>query len=482
MDETDFEGCAGTFTRTWSVTDWCGNSTVHVQTITVVDTIAPVFNETVEDMTVECDDVPEAATITASDNCDEDVTVVFNESTEEGECEGSYTLIRTWTATDDCQNVSVLVQTINVEDTTAPIFVDAPDDATYTCTDSIPALEEVLAIDNCSSTITYTAEEFIEGFTGEDGLGQCELFTPLNVTGAAWALWLPNSIGEPQYYHLNASGGQFVELPNGHAHLTGTVYAPSNPNKRWIIDVYFKDRADWATWEALGRSYKDDASVAGNLYETWDYYILNADSAVLIGDGMYAGSSLTLAHAPASNYFGFQVGEAANNRNAADGMSGWFYYDGLWMGNESVNGIGDFGFESECPECDYTITRIWTATDDCGNSTTAVQIITVEPGDEENQNFDEVAQVKQPGVVLSAWPNPTAHRSTINFTIPFESNISLEVFNMDGKLIETLYRGNAAADHEYNFVFEGGDLANGIYLYKLTTEKSTYIERLMLSK
>jgi large repetitive protein len=481
-DEQTGGDCDAVIYRTYRATDACGNYNDYTQVIVVEDSIAPWFNQDViATIDAECSAVPAPAVLTATDNCSA-AGVIYSEVEESGECDGEYTLIRTWIATDACGNSASLVQTVNVYDNTAPVFVDAPADATYTCDDEIPALEDCIAVDNCSSNITYTSVEYIEGYTGEDGLRQCTLTTPFNVLGQPWAVWLPNSIGEPQYYYLSAEGGQFVELPNGRAHLTGTVYATNNPNKRWIIDVYFKDRADWTTWSGLGRSYKDDALVAGNLYQNWDYYIMNADSAVLVGDGLYAGANLALTHMPASYYFGFQVGEAANNRNAADGMSGWFFYSGTWN-NSAVTGIGDFGFEKECPECDYTITRIWTATDECGNEATAVQVITVQPADTDLEGGITEQQIgRTNGVTLAAWPNPTAHKSTINFNVPFGGQVMLEVFNMDGKLIETLYRGEVMAGQDYYLPFNAESLSNGIYLYKLTTPKGSQIDKLMIVK
>ena len=109
--------------RFWWAYDDCGNRTIHVQNITVVDTTAPTFNEELpEDMTVECDQVPEADILTATDNCDPDVPVIFEEQIEEGQCPGYYTIIRTWTAEDDCENIASHIQTITVVDTTAPVL------------------------------------------------------------------------------------------------------------------------------------------------------------------------------------------------------------------------------------------------------------------------------------------------------------------------------------------------------------------------
>ena len=55
----------------------------------------------------------------ASDNCGE-VTIEEVSETIAGDCAGSYTIVRTFTATDDAGNSTSATQTITVEDTTAP--------------------------------------------------------------------------------------------------------------------------------------------------------------------------------------------------------------------------------------------------------------------------------------------------------------------------------------------------------------------------
>src|SRR5690606_38881875 len=131
-------GCSsttGTFTRTFTVIDEKGNEETCTQEITIVDTTAPEFVETLpSDVTVQCDEIPTAAVLTVTDNCDSDVNVVYEEVRTDGACANSYTLTRTWTATDACGNEVTHEQVITVEDTTAPEFVGTlPADATYSC-------------------------------------------------------------------------------------------------------------------------------------------------------------------------------------------------------------------------------------------------------------------------------------------------------------------------------------------------------------
>ncbi|MEZ4782012.1 MAG: hypothetical protein R2816_10775 [Flavobacteriaceae bacterium] len=100
-------GATGSATVTFTVTDGCGNTSSTTATFTIEDTTAPTFNETLPvDATVECDNVPAADTLTASDNCS-DVTVVLDEVRTDGSCDSNYILVRTWTATDDCGNSTV---------------------------------------------------------------------------------------------------------------------------------------------------------------------------------------------------------------------------------------------------------------------------------------------------------------------------------------------------------------------------------------
>ena len=62
-------------TNTWTATDNCGNTNIHTQVITVEDTIIPTFENTPSDLTVECDALPATDTVTAIDNCDDNVQV-----------------------------------------------------------------------------------------------------------------------------------------------------------------------------------------------------------------------------------------------------------------------------------------------------------------------------------------------------------------------------------------------------------------------
>ncbi|MBV8253820.1 MAG: gliding motility-associated C-terminal domain-containing protein, partial [Chitinophaga sp.] len=160
---TVINACTKTITRTWVAVDRCGTSVKTSQTITIVDTKAPVFKTPAPaDITVDCDKVPALVNLVAKDDCGGDITIVPVETRKNipGNCANNYQLIRTWTAKDACNTGATLTQIITVQDTTAPVFtMPTPANITVDC-DKIPAGLKLTAADNCTAgVITVTPKD-----------------------------------------------------------------------------------------------------------------------------------------------------------------------------------------------------------------------------------------------------------------------------------------------------------------------------------
>jgi gliding motility-associated-like protein len=108
----------------WTASDNCGNQSTFKVILKVVDNTAPVLSSLPANLSLSCSGgaVPPATVLTASDDCDDDVKVTFSEERVNSKCAGSYTLLRKWTAIDDCGNVVSHTQTITVGDNTAPVI------------------------------------------------------------------------------------------------------------------------------------------------------------------------------------------------------------------------------------------------------------------------------------------------------------------------------------------------------------------------
>ncbi|MEM9920352.1 MAG: Ig-like domain-containing protein, partial [Bacteroidota bacterium] len=106
-------GASGATTVTFSAIDECGNRSETTATFTILDRINPVLQDVPTDLTVDCDAIPPAAAVTATDICDAAVQVDLQEVRADGNCSDTYTLTRTWTATDACGNRAVQTQRIS---------------------------------------------------------------------------------------------------------------------------------------------------------------------------------------------------------------------------------------------------------------------------------------------------------------------------------------------------------------------------------
>ncbi|WP_423130402.1 HYR domain-containing protein [Gaoshiqia sp. Z1-71] len=362
-------GCAGSYTliRSWTADDNCGNVSVHTQTITVTDTQAPVWAVAMPaDITVECDEVPAApANITATDNCDGDVQIIYSEikTNEDADCAGSYTLIRSWTADDNCGNISVHTQTITVRDTQAPVWAVAmPADITVEC-DEVPAAPaNITATDNCDGDVQISYSEIktnedadcagsytlIRSWTADDNCGNISVHTQtITVTDTqapVWAVAMPADITV-----------ECDEVPAAPANITATDNCDGDVQISYS-EIKTNEDADCAGSYTLIRSWTADDN-CGNVSVHTQTITVTDTQAPVWAVAMPADITVECDEVPA----------APANITATDNCDGdvQISYSEIKT-NEDADCAGS-----------YTLIRSWTADDNCGNVTVHTQTITV---------------------------------------------------------------------------------------------------------
>ncbi|WP_242087331.1 gliding motility-associated C-terminal domain-containing protein [Aestuariivivens sediminis] len=133
-DKSDNNTCPETITRTYSVSDGCGNSINVTQSIIIHDRIAPTATAPPE-MGLECIELvpdPDPDIITdEADNCSIPVVAFVSETSNTQYC--SEIITRTYSITDDCDNVTFLSHNITIIDTIAPELVSEAQDKTVLC-------------------------------------------------------------------------------------------------------------------------------------------------------------------------------------------------------------------------------------------------------------------------------------------------------------------------------------------------------------
>lgn len=83
---------------------------------------------------------------------------------------------------------------------------------------------------------------------------------------------------------------------------------------------------------------------------------------------------------------------------------------------------------------------------------------------------------------LDIYPNPSGGSSTISFSVIGPTRASLGLFDMQGRLLKSIYNGDAAAQSDYTFMPDVSHLPNGIYIVRLVTEGEVQVRKLTVAR
>jgi hypothetical protein len=342
-------------TRRWTARDACGNQSSATQQITVVDDVAPVLSGVPANQTVACDAVPAAASPTASDACDPDPAVTFDETSQGGACPQERVITRTWTARDACGNASTATQRITVVDDVAPVLTGVPGDEQVSCDAAIPPAF-VQAHDACDPNPVLTPSQseqpgacpqeriLVRTWTARDACGNESTASqtvtivddeaPVILGAPADAVVACNAVPDPPVLSAQdacdpAPAVIFSErdLPAG---------AGACPDERVI-------ERTWIARDACGN-------------ESSHVQVITTVDNV----------APTLAGVPADARVSCDAVPAAANVSAVDDC------DPSPQVVESEQHLDD----PACPQR-YSLVRTWTASDRCGNEASREQVITV---------------------------------------------------------------------------------------------------------
>ena len=83
-------------------------------------------------------------------------------------------------------------------------------------------------------------------------------------------------------------------------------------------------------------------------------------------------------------------------------------------------------------------------------------------------------------------PNPFNPRTEIRFSLPTRQDVSLRIYDVEGRLVRTLVQGRQdAGEHAITWSGrneQGGQTASGLYFYRLVTEQGTLTRKMTLLK
>ena len=79
------------------------------------------------------------------------------------------------------------------------------------------------------------------------------------------------------------------------------------------------------------------------------------------------------------------------------------------------------------------------------------------------------------------YPNPFNPSTTISFGVPEDSNVSIEVFDVNGRLVETLINDNLDAGY-HEIQWDATLQSSGLYIIKMQSDRFIDTQKLMLIK
>ena len=228
---------SGSYILIYQICEKLNPTNCHTATITinVQDTTTPIITQLPVASTISCGLTPNFTQALATDTCSS-VNLTFVDLTVQGSCVGSYTITRTWTATDLSGNTSTASQVITVQDTAGPTTTTAFTAIVSVNCDAIPAKPELIFIDNCSTVSpaifteniinrTENSYSIVRKWSVSDACGNVSEFTQtINVSIANSILSINSSIcndGEITTTNLNdflpmgtPTNGTWVDVNN----------------------------------------------------------------------------------------------------------------------------------------------------------------------------------------------------------------------------------------------------------------------------
>jgi hypothetical protein len=103
--------------------------------------------------------------------------------------------------------------------------------------------------------------------------------------------------------------------------------------------------------------------------------------------------------------------------------------------------------------------------------------LTVEQMDSEVWGVEKPKQTK----LLNNFPNPFNDRTTIPFQLPTEQYVTIDVFNLYGRHVATLFSGRKSAG-EHIVRWNAQQHASGIYYVRLSDGRQNYTQKITLLK
>lgn len=245
--------------------------------------------------------------------------------------------------------------------------------------------------------------------------------------------------------------------------LAGTTDVPSIHNQTYDVGV-FVSSDDGDNWSVFGLKDTSISCLAqlGSSVIAGTYgmgFVLSPDfgkSWQMIDSGMTARSPYSLVVNGSSLYAGTWYGVFASDNNGAS-----------WR--EVNEGLANVNMYSVAVCGAHLLAGTW------GNG------IWCRPLSELTAVIGNHTDLPEQGPLQQNFPNPFNPITVISYTIPKYTHVTLKIFDVLGREVETLVNENEQVGR-YKVNFDGARLASGVYFYKLVAGSHVITKKMLLLK
>ena len=281
-------------------------------------------------------------------------------------------------------------------------------------------------------------------------------------------VWIENSSGilvDSVVFPVLQVSESYSRVPDGHLWIVtntitrGTMNIYSNPTTVVMNEIYSRGTSFDPDWIELFNPSATDIVLTG--YKIYDE---NGQLGSIPKKEFPSGSII-----PANGYF---VMITADGSVSGFGLSS--LGEEVWLENENGLIIDDVNFPAFDTTQSYCRYPDGTSGWQISNSITRGLPNTITNVEDE---FNLISEYR----LNQNYPNPFNPSTTISFTIPMTSNVSLKIFNVLGKEVATLVNETKNAGN-YSINFNASGLSSGVYFYQFTTDNFTTTKKFTLMK
>lgn len=83
---------------------------------------------------------------------------------------------------------------------------------------------------------------------------------------------------------------------------------------------------------------------------------------------------------------------------------------------------------------------------------------------------------------FAVYPNPIKGNSTLDITLGYDSKVVVELYNINGQLVSSIYKGDFKADEKYSVNVNATNLRAGVYFLRISSDRDTYKKSVLIAE